>query len=118
MIARIINLFHVILILLIIAVLKEIFMKRIFKAIFALSLVGVFAVNGQNAQAAKYGRGPKVTVPKNMRGTWYSYDSGNDRGGKPDKVTFTAHTVTNSHLKHLTLYKKLSRKKPASNMMQ
>lgn len=65
-------------------------------ACFSLTLFG-----SQPVHAAKLGRGKIFTVPKQMRGTWYSYDIG---AGTEHKVVFTKHTFTNKTLKKLTLY--------------
>ena len=57
--------------------------------LFFSSFFAVFLLfSSNNVNAATYGRGSKVTVPKSYRGTWYSHDS-----GLPSKITFTAHTL-------------------------
>lgn len=58
--------------------------------------VGFVTVSSQSNQveAARYGRGKQVTVPKAYRGTWYSYDRGVDL----KKVRFTAHTMNGKRI--------------------
>lgn len=66
---------------------RGICMKKLL--LFFSSFFAVFLLfSSNNVNAATYGRGSKVTVPKSYRGTWYSHDS-----GLPSKITFTAHTL-------------------------
>lgn len=81
-------------------------MKKLLTAsVFACLSLTIFA--GQPVHAAKLGRGKIITVPKQMRGTWYSYDAGAEL---EHKVVFTKHTFTNKYLKNLTLYHQLTYK--------
>lgn len=74
-------------------------MKRLFKALIAvMGVFAIFVVINNREVSAAYGRGPKFTVPKIYRGTWYSYDADShfpfyDKKAKLVKITFTAHTL-------------------------
>lgn len=57
--------------------------------VLVLGLSGL-ATQVEPVKASTYGNGDVVTVPKNMQGTWYSYDR-DAHDGK--KITFGAHTV-------------------------
>ena len=57
--------------------------------VLVLELSGL-ATQVEPVKASTYGNGDVVTVPKNMQGTWYSYDR-DAHDGK--KITFGAHTV-------------------------
>lgn len=79
-------------------------MKKLLAALAAVCIsLTMFA--GQPVHAAKLGRGTIITIPKQMRGTWYSYDAG---AGLEHKVVFTKHTFTNKRLHKLTLYNQLT----------
>ncbi|QNQ82190.1 hypothetical protein [Lactobacillus sp. PV012] len=69
--------------------------KTLTAFIASLSLMSNLVLTTSNKVNAAYYRGKKVTTPKSIRGTWYTYNKFNDN--RLEKLKITAHTVTYSN---------------------
>lgn len=65
-------------------------MKKLKVGIIFFIAITSCALLGTNKVAAAYSRGSRVTTPKAMRGTWYTYDYGRSL----NKIKIASHTIT------------------------